>query len=130
MKSRPLTSRSRSNLNSCVSAYTGFSFSTGFVQATIPRQDRVLLHRRNCQRSERAAHDGPGTENGGLDDRIVQVRARSGRGARVRVVVHLVDEVLDERRIVARGRGPQFPIRLRVGVAGSSGIPLIVSCVL
>jgi hypothetical protein len=49
------------------------------------------------------------------------VSYKSGNGvAEVLVfalVVHLVDEVLDERRIVARGRGPQFPIRLRVGMA-------------
>src|SRR6202035_4725442 len=66
------------------------------VREIPPQQDRVLLHgrKRKCQRSERAAHDGPGTEAGGLADRIVQVRERSGRGARVRVVVHLVDEVL------------------------------------
>jgi hypothetical protein len=59
----------------------GFSFSTGFVQATIPpQQDHVLLHgrERKCQRSERAAHDRSGTETGGLDDRIVQVREWSG----------------------------------------------------
>jgi hypothetical protein len=63
------------------------------VREISPQQDRVLLHgrERKCQRSERAAHDRPGTEAGGLDDRIVQVRERSGRGARVRVVVHLVD---------------------------------------
>ena len=65
------------------------------------QQDRLLPHgwERKCQRSERASHDRPGTEAGGLDDRIVQVRERSGRGAGVCVVVHLVDEVLDERLI-------------------------------